>query len=109
MWLETGYYVSGHPLQVQFADGTTSQAQFPRLISPEQIVSNVRGLAHTVAAGVDVSITFEGTNTCEMEDQRQARRLLFSARFLPVPASQTWFLPNCFRSKLKSVLLSTLY
>jgi hypothetical protein len=60
--------VAGTPLTVVRPDGTSTLAEFPKMISPAQPVVDIAGLIYSVQ-GVNVTITFSG-EIFEMEDQR---------------------------------------
>jgi hypothetical protein len=59
---------AGAALSVAHSDGTKSQTQLPRLISPGQPVKAIRALSYAVPAA-RIDIAFEG-DVFEMEDQR---------------------------------------
>jgi len=60
--------VAGTPLRVIHPDGSDTASQFPLLISPDQVASDIAGLRHSVS-GIETEILFQG-EVFEMEDQR---------------------------------------
>ena len=60
--------VAGTALSITHPDGTTTDSQFPLLISPDQVADRIAGLRHSVN-GIDSEIAFTG-EVFEMEDQR---------------------------------------
>jgi hypothetical protein len=60
--------VAGAPVTVEHGDGSVTQGEFPRLVSPDSPFYDVRKIRHAVSGG-SVEITLEG-ETFEMEDQR---------------------------------------
>jgi len=60
--------VAGTPLRVIHPDGSDTASQFPLLISPDQVASDMVGLRHSVS-GIETEILFRG-EVFEMEDQR---------------------------------------
>ncbi|HET7714705.1 MAG TPA: hypothetical protein VFK86_03680 [Bauldia sp.] len=68
--------VAGKPVTVTHKDGSTSEAVFPELISPDQPILDIRALRHEVAPGLFVTCRMEAAlpqdpeTIFEMEDQR---------------------------------------
>jgi D-apionolactonase len=60
--------VAGTSLSVIHPNGSVTSSQFPLLISPEQVTTDISGLRHCVN-GIDTEIMFRG-EIFEMEDQR---------------------------------------
>lgn len=60
---------AGENCRVVHTDGTVTESQFPRLISPQQPFLDIRSVTHAVGPGLDVRVTFDG-EVFEMEDQR---------------------------------------
>ena len=79
---------AGHDVLVRHTDGTESSAMFPRLIAPQQVLRNIRGLQHAVSTGWDMSVDFEGETSWETEDQRQWCDFSFKTYVRPL-SSQT--------------------
>ncbi len=59
----------GKPCVLEAADGSLTQTQFPKLVSPLQPFLNVRSITHEVTAGVRVQVRFDG-EVFETEDHR---------------------------------------
>jgi hypothetical protein len=57
------------PCVVEHVDGTSTEEQFPDLISPHQPFFNIRAIQHEVMGGVTARVLMAG-DTFEMEDQR---------------------------------------
>jgi len=68
--------VAGRPVTVTHKDGTTEETHFPRLISPDQPILDIRALRQEVAPGLTVTCRMEAElphdpdAVFEMEDQR---------------------------------------
>ena len=75
--------VAGAPVEVTHTDGTVERAEFPRLISPSQPISDIRALAHEVVPGVRATCTMEG-DAYEMEDQRNWTDASYKTYFRPL-------------------------
>jgi D-apionolactonase len=63
---------AGASCRVEYVDGTTKTAIFPRLVAAEQPVKDIhdlKAIAHEVQPGVCAELRFEG-DVFEMEDQR---------------------------------------
>jgi D-apionolactonase len=60
---------AGRPCEIEHADGSREQGQFPELIAPHQPFTNIRSMVHEPAAGMRVEVAFEG-EIFETEDQR---------------------------------------
>ncbi len=60
---------AGKPCCIEHVDGTSTQGEFPKLISPYQPFRNVRSISHHVVPKVQVRVTMTG-DTFETEDQR---------------------------------------
>ena len=61
--------VSGRPVEVLHADGSSETVAFPEHIDPKQPILGIRALTHEVVPGLKACCTMEG-DTFEMEDQR---------------------------------------
>ena len=61
--------VSGRPVEVLRADGTSETVAFPEHIDPKQPIMGIRALTHEVVPGLKARCTMEG-DIFEMEDQR---------------------------------------
>lgn len=60
---------AGQPCIVEKIDGTVHNAVFPRHISPQQPIMDIKEISHMAAPGVRATVRFAG-DTFEMEDQR---------------------------------------
>lgn len=61
--------VVGEPVEIVHTSGKKNKARFPKFISPEQPVFDIRSLKHDVMPGVTATVVMEG-NKFEMEDHR---------------------------------------
>src|SRR5690606_6823200 len=61
-------HLKGSSVEVTNSDGKSVKAMFSRLISPHQVLIDIRALKHNIGSK-EVSITFEG-DVFETEDQR---------------------------------------
>ncbi len=61
--------VVGRPVEVTHTDGKVEYTTFPRFISPDQPLYDIRALTHTIAGGLRATCTMLG-DAFEMEDQR---------------------------------------
>ena len=61
--------VAGQPVEVTHTGGDVEQTTFPRFIRPDQPLSDIRALTHTVAGDIKATCTMLG-DAFEMEDQR---------------------------------------
>lgn len=61
--------VTGQTCRIEHMDGTQTESQFPRAISPHQPFFNMRSIAHRVTSDLWARLEFDG-DTFEMEDQR---------------------------------------
>lgn len=61
--------VVGAPVEIVHTDGKKERSRFPKFISPEQPVFEIRSLKHTIVPGVTATVLMEG-NKYEMEDHR---------------------------------------
>ena len=67
--LHSSNVCAGLTCRVEHVDGSSTQAKFPKVISPHQPFKNVRAITHQVGAGTQVKVTMNG-DTFETEDQR---------------------------------------
>jgi hypothetical protein len=61
--------VSGQPVTVRHADGTTDDAAWPKAIDPWQPFKEISAITHSAAPGIQAETRFSG-DIFEMEDQR---------------------------------------
>jgi hypothetical protein len=60
---------AGRPCTVETVDGERRRGAFARLVSPHQLFTSLRAIAHEAAPGVEAEVRMEG-ESFEMEDQR---------------------------------------
>ncbi len=60
---------AGKPLQIAHSDGSKATTEFPKLVRPDAVASDIAELGYEPTPGLHVSIGFEG-EVFETEDQR---------------------------------------
>ncbi|KAA0970236.1 hypothetical protein FPY71_06810 [Aureimonas fodinaquatilis] len=84
--------VSGKPVRIEHADGSTEDSEFPDLIDPVQPMMNLRALTHEAAHGLSVTCRMEG-DIYEMEDQRNWTDASYKTYVRPLALPWPYTLP----------------
>ena len=84
--------LAGEPVQVVHTDGGIENTRFPRHVSPDQPIYDIRSLTHEPLPGVKAVCTMEG-DAFEMEDQRNWTDASYKTYIRPLSRPRPYTVP----------------